>query len=137
MTENFEKQENQPCIFDNLMPPDDVPPPPKLTFSENMCAVAKKFKPATFTEYTNLDGLKQVKAGIGINLPFSKSDNTKITAGVEARVSLFNTPDGVNVTKGIVPTVRLSQDIGKNCKLTASIKPSMYEFAKIGFGVKF
>lgn len=136
MTENFEEQKNQPNIFDNPLPPALVPPP-KLTFSEHMSEVAEKFKPATFTEYTNLDGLKQVKTGIGINLPFSKNDSTKITAGIEARVSVFNTPAGVNVTKGVVPTVRLSQDIGKNCKLTASIKPSKYEFAKIGFGVNF
>lgn len=135
MTENFKEGQMPPKDFKN-QPPEKLTPP-KLTFSENMAELAESFKPKTFNEFTNLDGLKEVKAGVGINLPFSKKDSTEVTAGIEARVSVFNTPKGANVTTGVLPTVRISQDIGKNCKLTASVKPSQFEFAKIGFRLNF
>lgn len=96
----------------------------------------KTFSFDSFLECKDLPCYKKLTAGIGVNLPFP-SDSTKVTLGAEARVSVFNTPKGADVTKGIAPSLRVTQELGENAQLMARISPSPSEFARIGVQLKF
>lgn len=113
MTENFEEH--------TLNPPEM----PQKTFSLD-----------SFVECKDLPGYKKLTAGLGVNLPFP-SDSTKVTLGAEARVSVFNTTKGADVTKGIAPSLRATQELGKNAQLMARISPSPSEYARIGVRFNF
>lgn len=146
MTENFEDAQlplhlplQPPEIFEKqpLNPQmDGEPVPPKLSFSEEMSQLGKKFSFGSFTECTDLPGYKNVTAGVGVNLPFP-GKTTKVTAGVEARTSVFAAPKGAEMTKGVVPSLRVTQDLGKNAKLIARVSPAGSEYAKIGVQFNF
>lgn len=113
MAENFE---------DRPLNPPEMPP--------------KAFSLDSFVECKDLPCYKKLTAGLGVNFPL-QSDSTKITLGAEARVSVFNTPKGTKVTKGILPALRVTQELGKNAQLMARISPSPSEFARIGVQLKF
>lgn len=146
MSENFEKQPLNPPIGDReqfqnppLNPPMDeegLPSEPKPTFSEQMSELGKKFSFGSFTECTDLPGYKNVTAGFGVNLPFP-SDSTKVTLGVDASASLFAMPKGAEMTKGVKPSLRVTQDLGKNAQLMARVSPSPNEYARIGVRFNF
>lgn len=114
MTENFEDRPLNP------------PEKPKKTFTLDSFVECNDLLPCS----------KKLIAGLGVNLPFP-SDSTKVTLGAEARVSVFNTPKGTKITKGVLPALRVTQELGKNAQLMARISPSPSEFARIGVQLKF
>lgn len=145
MTENYEERPltapmNGERPFPPMQPPLAQPikgdPEPKLSFPEQMSELGKKFSFSSFMECEDLPGYKNITAGVGVNLPFP-SKTTKVTAGIEARASVFNTPEGAQMTKGVLPSLRVTQDLGKNTQLMARISPSSREYAKIGVQFNF
>lgn len=140
MSENLEKQLLNPHEDFERPPmslsPDGQPlePPPGDQLLPN--TFWDRASVGSFTEFTDLPGYKNVTAGVGLNLPFP-SDSTKVTAGVEARASIFSTHKGAQITKGILPSLRVTQDLGKNAQLMARISPSPNEYAKIGVQFNF
>lgn len=96
----------------------------------------KTFSFDSFLECKDLPCYKKLTAGIGVNLPFP-SDSTKVTLGAAARVSVFNTPKGTKVKKGVLPALRVTHELGENAQLMARISPSPSEFARIGVQLKF
>ena len=113
------------------------PPEGNPTFLKDMSKVAELFTPNTSTEFTNLPNFKQVKLEAGINLPFTDNDSTKITAGIEAKVSIFNCPTGPHLAKSLLPCAKLTQDIGNNTTVTGKIAPNPREFVNLGVRINF
>ena len=134
MSGNFEQIEQPQIIAQSLPKPQR---PPKPTFSENMTEFVKEFKPTISIESKDLPNYKNITAFVGVNIPYTQKDSPKIALGLEARTSIFNTPQGLKTAKSILPNLRISKNIAKNTELMASIKPNSHEYVKIGATFKF
>lgn len=95
-------------------------------------SVQTKFKEIGFSavsECTVLPAEAKVSFGAGVDI--SPNGKTTITPGFETALSLQNG----NTKTQFFPTLKITQDVGKNTKLVASAKP--FRIAPIQLGVQF
>lgn len=73
----------------------------------------------------------RVSFGAGVNVSQLNNGKTRITPGLETALSL----QGDSTKTQVLPTLKVTQDVGKNTKLVASVKP--YRIAPVQVGVRF
>ena len=112
---------------------------PKFAEPELPISTDKKFAFSSdvYVDGKNLSSFKSVTTDLGVKLPFPVNDSTKVVAGVEAQVSVFNISKGAALQTSVLPMVKFTQELGPNAKVTARISPSRYEYANIGVSFAF
>lgn len=131
-------------IFDEQNPQEKPELKPEFDMYTATTGITGKTFGAEFNVKTNLTGLKisavsectvlpaEAKVSFGAGVDWSPNGKTTITPGLESSLSLQN---GNTKTHVLLPTLKITQDVGKNTKLITSAQP--FRRAPIQLGVQF